>query len=287
MDVLRHAQPSRLFIVSDGPRPDRPGEAEQVAEVRACVEASVDWPCAVMKNYAEHNMGCDPRVVSGISWVFSIVDEAIILEDDCIPDPSFINFATAMLARYRDDTRVMHVAGCNYFEGAEVSGGSYYFSQYPLTWGWATWARSWKLFDYDLSLWRNAEVREAIRIQRTVCGDYTYWAREFDKIISGKGDWWDYKWIFCCWVNGGVAVVPNVNMISNMGFRGDATHTTDSNSIMAGRGIKSMSGDYIPPAFAIVPSSRDVYFGRKYCGQKSILVRVWNRLNRIFLTRFL
>ena len=152
--AIREAKPPKLFLVADGPRPNRPDDIPRCAAARKVVE-KVDWDCEVLRNYADENMGCGCRPASGITWVFSQVEEAIILEDDCVPSPSFFPFCQELLDRYRTDERVMHIGGMNWQSGHRRSPFSYFFSKYPQCWGWATWRRAWAHYDFTMRYWRN------------------------------------------------------------------------------------------------------------------------------------
>ena len=142
-NAVAKARPSKLLVVADGPRDSRPGEAARCEQTRAIIKR-VDWDCEVITNFADRNMGCKLRVSSGIDWIFEQVEEAIILEDDCLPDPSFFRFCDEMLERYRDNERVGMVSGGNLQFGRHRGTGSYYFSKYTHIWGWASWRRAWK-----------------------------------------------------------------------------------------------------------------------------------------------
>jgi hypothetical protein len=160
--AIREAQPSQLFLISDGPRANRPDDLEKCRAVRAVID-QVDWPCDVQTNYAEKNMGCKYRVASGLDWVFSVVEEAIILEDDCLPHPSFFKYCEELLEKYRDDRRIGIISGHNNLFGYRRSADSYYYSNIPYIWGWATWRRTWEAYDFNISLW--PEVRDSNRLK--------------------------------------------------------------------------------------------------------------------------
>ena len=153
---IAKARPPKLLVVGDGPRANRDGEADRVAEARAIIK-NVDWPCEVLTNFSTPNLGCKKRVSSGIDWIFEQVEEAIILEDDCLPDPSFFQFCEEMLARYRHDDRIAMISGDNFLFGQVPVPESYYFSRYCHIWGWASWRRAWK--DYDVNIPALAAIR--------------------------------------------------------------------------------------------------------------------------------
>lgn len=229
---IREARPSRLLVVADGPRADRPGEAERCAAARAVVDG-VDWDCDLLTSYAEENLGCLRRVTSGLDWVFSTVPEAIVLEDDCLPDPTFFRFCQELLGRYRDDQRVAMVSGGNYQFGRRRTSHSYYFSRYTHIWGWATWRRAWRHCDAGLGLW--PEVRDSGLLPHLLGGERAarYWGGLFERAHRGEADAWSYCWLFACWAQSGLTVLPNVNLVSNIGFAAGATHTTGASRLAA------------------------------------------------------
>ncbi len=161
-DAIREARPEKLLIVADGPRPTRPGEAALCNETREVLDR-VDWSCQVLSNFAETNMGCGRRVASGLDWAFEQVEEAIILEDDCLPDSSFFPYCGELLERYRADERIMMISGNNFQNGASRTADSYYFSQLPHCWGWATWRRAWRHYDFVMQDWRGGRNRGLVK----------------------------------------------------------------------------------------------------------------------------
>jgi hypothetical protein len=221
---IRQAQPRRLLVIADGPRVDRPGEAEKCAAVRAVI-GQIDWECEVLTNYSETNLGCKQRVSSGLDWVFSQVEEAIILEDDCLPAPSFFPFCQELLEKYREDDRVSMICGTNYQQGNSRTGDSYYFSKYVHVWGWAGWRRAWKDYDVEIQTWPDCKAQNLLR--STFCNEYEQklWIDAFDRVHSGGLDTWDYQWVYACLSQHRLSIVPDRNLISNIGFGTDATHT--------------------------------------------------------------
>ena len=147
-EAIRQAQPAKLLIVADGDRNEE--EAILCQQARAVTE-QIDWDCEVLTNFSDTNLGCKRRVSSGLDWAFSQVEEAIILEDDCLPHPDFFHFCSELLTHYKDDTRIWNICGHNFQDAQWRGDGSYYFSRYADPWGWATWQRAWKHYDKDLS----------------------------------------------------------------------------------------------------------------------------------------
>jgi len=225
-DAVRQAKPKQLFIAADGPRPDRIGEKERCDQTRKIAQ-EVDWPCEVHTDFLDKNIGPCLRVPMAISWFFDHVEQGIILEDDCLPDQSFFSFCGEMLERYKNDEKVMNISGNNFQDGIKRGDSSYYFSRYPSTWGWATWRRAWKLYDTNMSRFP-AFIKEK-RIKSIVPdkdkGEQRYWLTFFTKEHAGKFIFWDVKWLFTIWSYGAVSVIPNNNLVTNIGFGADATHT--------------------------------------------------------------
>lgn len=231
-EEIRKVRPQRLLVVADGPRPEKAGEEERCREVRSIIEG-VDWDCQVETNYAEKNLGCGLRVRSGIDWVFEQVEEAIILEDDCLPHPSFFPFCRELLERYRNDPRVAQIGGVNFQFGRAGSPYSYYFSRYNHIWGWASWRRAWQLHDHGMSYWPEYRDRGALRGLLSGKGEVSYWTDVLDRVHSGEIDTWDCQWTFSCWRHGLLTVLPSVNLVSNIGFGPGATHTPVPNRFAA------------------------------------------------------
>lgn len=224
---IAKARPPKLLVVADGPRVDRPGEIEKCNASRAIIDR-IDWPCEVLTNYSEINLGCKNRVSSGIDWVFSQVEEAIILEDDCLPEASFFQFCEEMLERYRYDERIGMISGTNFLDNKIAIDDSYYFSKYMTIWGWATWRRAWKNYDVTIECWPKLKDDRFLGSRINSKDERSYWYRAFDRVHSGAIDTWDYQWVLCNWIQSRLSVVPSVNLISNIGFRPDATHTSGS-----------------------------------------------------------
>lgn len=226
-EKIADAKPLKLFIIADGPRKAASGEVEQCVATRSITE-SIDWDCEVFRNYSDSNLGCRKRVSSGLDWVFSQVDEAIILEDDCLPDQSFFPFCEELLDRYRGDERIMMITGNDFLRASEQRAYSYYFSRNPHIWGWATWRRAWRFFDVSMKLWPELRdtsllfdvLRDETAVEKT--------RAEFDGAFGGSIDTWDYQWLLTLWAQHGLAIAPETNLVSNLGFRGDATHTRNT-----------------------------------------------------------
>jgi hypothetical protein len=223
--AIRAWRPRRLFLIADGPRDGHPSDAERCAEVRGILER-VDWPCAVHRDFADRNLGLKRRIVSGLDRVFESVDRAIVLEDDCLAHPDFFRFCEELLDRYADDERVWAVTGDNFQDGRHRGDASYYFSRYNHCWGWATWRRAWKHNDPDIRFWPG--WRDSKDWTRAIpdAVERRYWTAIFDRVAAGDLDnSWAYPWTASVWRHGGLCATPNANLVSNIGFSAEATHT--------------------------------------------------------------
>ena len=255
---IARARPTKLLVISDGPRADRPGEANIVAATREIIK-QVDWECEVLTNYSEFNLGCKRRVSSGIDWVFEQVEEAIILEDDCLPDPSFFRFCQELLERYRYDRRIGLISGDNFQFGNRRSDDSYYFSKYTHIWGWASWRDRWSSsYDVSLKKWPLARDEGWLADMLGEKSEASYWRGIFERVYRGEIDTWDYQWVFANWSEGWMSVTPSVNLISNIGFGGDATHT-QQNSIFADMNVEAIQYPLKHPQFMVRNTVADFY----------------------------
>ncbi|MEH2290360.1 glycosyltransferase family 2 protein [Nostoc sp.] len=227
-EAIRQAKPTKLFVIADGPRTDRDGEAEKCKLTREIIE-KVDWDCEVVKNYSEDNLGCAQRVSSGLDWVFNNVEETIILEDDCIPHPTFFKFSQELLEKYRNDTRIATISAQNLQLGKKRTNYSYYFSRYNHCWGWASWRRAWQYYDLTIKLWKEVLAENLLHDILIDQKAVNSWQRIFQSVYDNPtGITWDYQWTFACWMQGSLSIIPNVNLISNIGVGADATHFTSN-----------------------------------------------------------
>jgi hypothetical protein len=225
-EAISKVRPTKLLLIADGARTDREGEAEACREVRNIV-SQVTWPCEVDTNFAETNLGCQERMISGLNWVFSLVEEAIILEDDCLPDVSFFPFCHEMLEKYRGDSRVAAISGTNLVEKYLNIEDSYFFSRIGGNWGWATWRSEWHRYDRHLEDWpklRRENILAEIFIQPKAIA---HWTKVFDTMYANNGpNTWDYQWLYSHLKNNALTIVPRVNLVANIGFGHGATHTS-------------------------------------------------------------
>jgi hypothetical protein len=226
IDAIRPSAPQLLFVACDGPNPKRIGEAEKVSATRQVIEQEIDWPCKIKRFYSDENQGCRLGVSSAITWFFENVEEGIILEDDCVPHPDFLSYCSMLLNHYRDDSRVWCISGSNFQNGQWRGNGSYYLSRYNHCWGWATWRRCWQHYDSTLAQWPSFNHSGLIESIFEDPVEIQYWRKCWERLfLRGEPDTWDYQWTFTMLVNGGLTILPNRNLINNVGFDSDATHT--------------------------------------------------------------
>lgn len=224
-EAIRAARPRQLLVVADGPRPGREGEAERCAATRAVADR-VDWPCDVLRNFSGPNLGCGRRVSSGLDWVFDTAERAVVIEDDCLPSPSFFPYVRELLDRYAGDERVMEIAGSNLLGRFRPRRASYHFMHLGHVWGWASWRRAWRHYDFAMRDWADPAVRERVTGLLRAMGDGGGRVEALDATFAGKVDTWDYQWQFCRLRRGGLSIAPSVNLVTNIGFGPGATHTT-------------------------------------------------------------
>lgn len=223
-EAIRKARPPRLYVAADGARPDRIGESEKVVSVRE-IATAVDWPCEVVTLFRDENLGCKYAVSGAISWFFKQEEQGIILEDDCLPSQSFFWFCEELLEQFKENTQIMSICGTNINKTIKLL-DDYYFSVYALMWGWATWRRAWNFHDLELQNWPKNKISQSIVKRNSFTKiEILTWTQTLDRTYNKHIDTWDYQWIYSCWLNNGLTVAPRNNLIRNLGFSDQATHT--------------------------------------------------------------
>jgi len=227
-EKIREAKPTKLYIAADGPRTT--DEALLTEAARKQTE-NIDWPCNVLRNYSAHNKGCKHGVVFAINWAFEQEDALIILEDDCLPDVTFFTFCEVLLKRHYHQHSIMHI-GSNNFQGGILRGnGDYYFSKYAHIWGWATWKRAWIKYDIKMEDW----PRYSSRILAEYCNgksEKKYWKEIFQSSYLQATSTWDYQWLYAIWKSKGMSIIPNNNLVHNIGFNANGTHSSETRNGM-------------------------------------------------------
>ncbi len=277
-EVIAKVHPAKLLLIADGPRPGSPGEEKLCREVRDIIDR-IDWPCEVLTNFSDSNLGCQERIISGLDWVFSLVEEAIILEDDCLPDLSFFPFCRELLARYRGDSRVGFVSGINLVGKYLDTGDSYFFSELGGIWGWATWRSEWQRYDRHLSDWPKLRSEKMLSEIFDEPKAVAYWTRIFDAMHENRGpNTWDYQWLYTCLKNHSLTAVSSVNLVKNIGFGQNATITTEEDSRLV---VSSNSMEFPLKHPASFVPSRSVDRHLQVLYSTSIFRRIFKRIRRM------
>ncbi|WP_395736453.1 glycosyltransferase family 2 protein [Prosthecobacter sp.] len=242
MAALKQARPQILLVAADGP-----GDDPRCTRVREQVLSGIDWPCKVQTRFLDELQGCRKAVSSALDWAFGLHEQLIILEDDCLPHPSFFAFCSSMLDRYKDNPEVMQICGSN-LTAMQPPGQSYYFSRFGPIWGWASWRRAWQSYDVTMKDW--PAVRDS-SLLRQLCPEpfEASWRREvLGAVYRGEVDTWDYQWAFAKLRLGGLNIIPSANLISNIGFGPDATHTVNSADPRADLAVRELPTPLQHPA---------------------------------------
>jgi hypothetical protein len=240
-EQIRKAKPSRLYIAADGPRKGKIGEAERCGETRK-IATDIDWECEVKTLFREENLGCKYAVSSSISWFFDKEEEGIVLEDDCLPNEDFFLFCDELLVKYRSETRIKHIGGCNLQFGKKWGEDSYYFSNLTHVWGWASWRRVWNDYDVELAKYQNIETEKIFKsiFENNIIVEK--WQSIYSELLENKIDTWDYQYALSNMFNNGLSIIPNANLIKNIGFGPDATHTFNENDIVTKLELEMLCG---------------------------------------------
>jgi len=280
LDRLLEINPKKIYIVADGPRENRPDDVAKSEKTRACFECIPDH-IEVIRLFRTANLGCKRSVADGISWFFGQESMGIILEDDCLPDLSFFEFARQLLLYYEHDDTVMHIGGNNFQGGIKRGepGASYYFSNIPHVWGWATWRRAWKKYDIEIkALAKFARTHSAKDLGWEWYYYYKY-MRNFKRVAANRIDTWDYQWHFTVWNEGGLSIIPNINLVENIGFGQDATHTVSADERLIVP-AEEMIFPLVHPRHKLADSKADNFSLGRYMG-KNWLERIQRKLAEV------
>lgn len=235
LDKILEQNPQKLYVVADGPREHKKDDEEKCKETRALFD-NLPSEVQCIRLFRDKNLGSKLSVSSGITWFFEQEESGIILEDDCLPNHSFFPFMEQLLDKYRDDDKVMHIGGNNFQLGRArgfSKDASYYFSNLTHIWGWATWRSTWQKYNMEM---KGLEEFYSSNKHKEIGWEWFYhwkYKKHFKSVAQNKMDAWDYQYHFTVWQNGGLSILPNVNLVENIGFGVDATHTFDNDSILS------------------------------------------------------
>jgi hypothetical protein len=226
LEALRLVAPTKLYVICDGPRKNHELDKTNVTLVRKIVDDELTWDCEVTKIYSEINLRGPKRVPSGLDIVFEKEEQAIILEDDCIPTTQFFQFIDELLNRYKDDSRIGTVCGFNPefdFWGNPIEikrNASYLFSRIPATWGWATWRRVWKNFDRNMTDFPELVQNKQFNTISNISSVRSFFVQKYTLFYQGKQDHWDYRLMYSLFLQNQLSIIPNVSLVSNIGADG-------------------------------------------------------------------
>lgn len=260
-DEIKKVQPKQLFVIADGARNNN--EWKLCKQARDIIN-QVDWDCEVQKNYSDKNLGCKIRVSSGIDWFFENVEEGIILEDDCLPHQSFFRYCEKLLEKYRNNDKIMCISGDNFQNNIKRGEYNYYFSIYNHCCGWASWKRSWKYFDIEMKDFSKFKEKNKIKNIFKKKNAQKYWIDIFQRVYDGKINSWAYIWTYACWKKNGLTCLPNVNLISNIGYDERGTHAKNKNDKSANIPTKKINFPLIYPAIIRVNKKADDYTNKYF-----------------------
>jgi len=251
--AIKRAKPTRLYIAADAPRVGNAADEAKCKAARAVTE-QIDWPCEVKRLFRDENLGCGRAVSEAINWFFKHESEGIILEDDCLPHPDFFTFASTMLTHYRNDQRIVSINGSS-LGYHPANKNSYSYSRFMNMWGWATWKDRAIQIDYQLNEWK--QIRNKTRWVYNHTKQYLFdadinwyrlWRNKFTKVAADPGFTWDWQWMYHQLRNKQFSIVPAVNLISNIGFDADATHTFEAANPAANISLEATPSPLIHPS---------------------------------------
>lgn len=285
-ETIRKAKPPRLYVAADGPRKDKEGEENKILKVRE-IATAVDWPCKVKTLFRKKNLGCKSATSSAITWFFENEEQGIILEDDDLPNKDFFYFCEFLLNYYLDNKEILTISGNNFQDGNKRGDASYYFSKYFQCWGWAGWRRSWNYYDGELSFWPKWKYSEDWKKKLPKKVERKYWEKIFDLNYNKKINSMAYPFTASLWYHGGVNIVPNVNLVSNIGFGEEATHTKSKKDY--GNNVPSKTlGNIIHPTSIKINLEADNYDfnwlfgGRNLTFPRNLMIFFYSRLSLIY-----
>jgi len=226
INLLREVSPPKVYVSIDGARVNQSDDLEKITEVRNVLK-QIDWPCDLQLRISEVNQGCKYGPYNGINWFFQNEEMGVILEDDCMPHSTFFRYCQELLVRYKNNDNVMMVSGCDFADSAARDyTDSYYFHKYHLIWGWATWRSAWGKMDLEMVAWKSIDKWKFLSKHCRSVDERLYWMSNFENVADPtENSVWDYQWLFTMWYHGGLCISPNGNLVSNVGFGVDATHT--------------------------------------------------------------
>jgi len=290
-DAIRLARPKQLFIAADGPRNNNESDITRCNQTRQLVLENIDWPCEVTTLLRDENLGCGRGPAEAITWFFEHVEQGIILEDDCLPSASFFLFCEELLEKYKQDERIQSIAGTNQFKNWLSGDSSYFFALQSGIWGWATWRRAWQEYDFYVKKWIDPDIQHKFKSHFLSYNELeTYTAALNKASMMESVSWWDYQWIFSRLTSSRVGIVPKSNLVSNIGFGVDASHTFNTNSILSALPISELDFPLKHPNAIMIDKEFDekhsntFYARTRKNGLKEFLIKMISKALRTILS---
>lgn len=239
LESIMAAQPQDLYVFQDGARDGNENDANKCAEVRQVVEDMTNGSSVRLHtNFSDRNLGCGAGPMTGIDWFFNQVEMGIVMEDDCLPHPDFFGYCEELLERYKNDEKVLFINSTLYDDRWHC-GASYDFSRYMVTGAWAGWKRTWQDFDLDLkTLDAKAFRKHVLQLTRNR-GEANWWYSIVLEIQQDtkKKSYWDYQMQIHLFRGNAMTIHPRVNLVSNIGFDGEGTHTLSNSDNRGDRAV--------------------------------------------------
>ena len=273
-EEIKKIKPKQLFIAGDGPRNKE--EANIVKSTRDII-SEVDWQCEVKTLFRDKNLGCKLAVSSAIDWFFENNEMGIILEDDCLPHTSFFRYCEELLIKYKNEDKIMHIGGLNALSKVSLN-ESYYFAKFGPIWGWATWRRAWKYYDVQMQSWEKVKSEKTYKQFCDTKIEELWRENIYDRVKDGLINTWDYQWSYAKLMNNGLSIVPAINLVTNIGFGENATHTNTNISLSNINIDQGMSFPLIHPEKIL----RNVQLDKKFFNSFVLKNKIKGTLNKIF-----
>ncbi len=280
LEMLASIQPTMLFITADGPRNNNVNDIKNCTAVREIIK-NINWKCEVKYLLRQENWGCKNAVSNAISWFFSNVDQGIILEDDCLPNNSFFHFCEQMLTTYKEDTQIMHIGGTNFQPKDFAISDSYYFSRIVHVWGWATWKRAWDLYNAAIDDYNKPLLKKWFTNYKFNPSSLLYWHKAFTNVNNNSINTWDYQWTYALWKHNGLSIIPSKNLVANIGFDTNATHTIKGTEEYAQLPVYDLN-EMIHPKSKVVNLTADNYTFSKWYVKRSLPKRIIDLIKKVF-----
>jgi hypothetical protein len=274
LNGIKKVKPTKLYVGADGPRNKE--EKKKTDEVRKYILETVDWDCEIKTLFRKNNLGCAKAVSGAIDWLFENEYFGVILEDDCYPDETFFYFCKKLLKKYKKNDKVMHISGTNYqYNGGVKVKESYYFSKYVHVWGWATWKRAWKKFDLNMNDWPKIKNSKKFLENFSSNEEKVLLKGWFQNSYNDKNRSWAVPWMYSLMKNEGISIKPAKNLIKNIGFSGEATHTEGTRLYILKTPLESIKKINHPKLIKTNTNADEFTFKREF-SRKSLILKIYD-----------